>query len=288
VVVDTCSESRGGSLTGLFYQGVNELLAIGNGGVYDTVILERWWRSSQMTEPAISQSFLGTPASLPFHAILGVPHPLWLILPAALVLWLGLKKNRPWMAAVGLVIVAFRMEWALCIFLGLLWRKHFKTVVVAGVITTLLWVGSSLFWGSEITGGWLNSLQHPPASVNPGFGLMGLIPGDSGAVIPMSWFVYGLSACVSLEAFRRMPAHQAVAFSLVWALVFSPQVELVDWLLLIPLFLAFFPHPARPALVAFFAVLVLSLIQLPQLIVLVVLFLLRMAWLNSGLREQVV
>lgn len=284
----TCSKWRGGSLTGLFYQGVNELLAIGNGGVYDTVILERWWRSSQLTEPAISQSFLGTPASLPFHAILGLPHPLLLILPAAIVLWVGLKKKWPWLAGFGLAVLAFRMEWAVCIVLGLLWRKHFKTVVVAGSITTLLWAASSLFWGPEITLGWLSSLQHPPATVSPGFGLMGLVPGDSGAVIPMSWFVYGLSAGVAFEAFRRMPVHQAMAFSLIWAVVFSPQVEFLDWFLLIPLFLAFFPYPARPVLVACGAFLVLSLIQLPQLAVLVVLFLLRMAWLNSGLKEQVV
>jgi hypothetical protein len=255
-------------------------LAAGNGGVYDPVLVERWWRSSQLTEPHVTQSYLGTPASLPFQALFAL-HPLILLLPAAILLWWGLKKNRVWTGALGLLILAFRAEWALWIVLGLLWKKQFKLVLLAGAGTALLWVAAVLFWGPQVNSGWLLSLQHPPDFVEPGLGLVGWFPGPNGTAIALNWFVFGLSASGVYKAFERMPLHQAMAFSLVWALVFAPQIQWMDWVLLLPLCVAFFPHPMRPLGVACVGLSALFLLGLPQLVVLVVLFLLRMAWLNA-------
>jgi hypothetical protein len=258
---------------------------VGNGGVYDSVLLERWWRSSQLTEPHITQSYLGTPASLPFQALFGL-HPLVLLFPAAILLWMGLKKNRLWTGALGLLMLAFRAEWALWIVLSLLWKKQFKLVLLAALGTAFLWVGAHLFWGPEVNSGWVLSLQHPPDSVDPGLGLVGWFPGPSGTVIALNWFVVGLSSLLAFRAFSRMSLHQAMAFSLVWALVFSPQIQWMDWVLIVPLCWAFFPHPERPLGLACVGLGGLFLLGFPQLFVLVVLFLLHLAWLNAEPQAQ--
>jgi hypothetical protein len=83
-----------------------------------------------------------------------------------------------------------------------------------------------------------------------------------------------------------MSLHQAMAFSLVWALVFSPQIQWMDWALIVPLCWAFFPHPERPLGLACVGLGGLFLLGFPQLFVLVVLFLLHMAWLNAEPQAQ--
>jgi hypothetical protein len=210
--------------------------------------------------------------------VLGTPS--LFLATGALLLWVGLKRERPWVGALGLCFLAFRAEWVLWILLGLIWRRHIKLVLVAAVLTGALWIGADLFWGPGLGEAWLASLQSPPSGVEPGVGLVGLLPGQS-EWISIWWFAYGMSGAIALWAWSRLEAHQAMAFSLAVALLFSPQLSLGDLALLAPLFLAFFPHPERPALVAGLGCYLFLFLGVPGLMALLVLFLLYSAFQNA-------
>jgi len=307
-----------GHCEGLFYRGVGELLSVGNGSVYDAEMLGRWWQSSQLSSPFVEQSFIGSPASLPFFTLYGLGEAsqqgpalafcsallfglsaLWaggalfalvcllgawtatatvLGLPSlfmatgAMLLWIGLARDRSWTAALGLTFLAFRVEWALWIVLGLIWKRKFKPLLVAAFLTTLLWVGASLFWGMGISEAWLASLQNPAGSIEPGIGLVGLLPGGA-QWIGVWWFFYGMAGLFALRSWHQDEAHKAMALSLAIALLFSPQITMGDMALLAPLFVAFFPRPERPALVAGLGGYILLGVGAPALMALMGLFL---------------
>ena len=157
----------------------------------------------------------------------------------------------------------------------MIWKRKLKPLLVAAVLTALLWVGSSLFWGTGITEAWLASLQSP-GQVQPGVGLVGLLPGGA-QWIGVWWFFYGMAGILALRAWRELEAHEAMAISLAIALLFSPQLSFGDLALLAPLFVAFFPKPERPALVAGFGGYVLLFLGAPALMALVGLFLIYSA-----------
>jgi len=275
-------------------RGVGELLAVGNGDVYQLELIERWWWSSDQTAPLVQQGFLGTPASLPFHSLYGLGEPdsqlpmlavlgaalfflsgLWaggllfataLLVGAwtwsgaieaspslffacgSLLVWVGLKRQMGAVAALGLVFVSFRLEWVLWGLLLLAFQRQWKILLAGGLATAGLWWGASMFWGPGLTEQWLLALHAPPDQVQPGLGLIGIVPGNSGAIIPYWWVLYAGAFAAFWKFCVGMKPADAWAFSLAVTLWMSPQIQLVDYALLSPLFVAFFPKPERVAL----------------------------------------
>ena len=320
----SCVESA--HCEGLFYRGVGELLQVGNGEVYSAEILERWWRASLLTDPFIEQSFVGTPASLPFHMLYGMGDPstqsaglavlgaalLGLLCtmgggllfslsiltggavaagvvfgtPAlflgvgALLVHRGLDRGGSWWAGLGLTLLAFRLEFALLALIFLAAKKKFGPLVVGLVLSGVLWSVAILVWGGGITAGWAQSLQHPPSSVSPGLGLLGLVPGASGSWISLWWIVYGLLGALAIRRAQAMSVAQGFAFLLAVSLLVSPQVTMEDHVLLLPFFLAFFPRPERPGLVFGISCYALALVGLASLLPLAVVTLLSFGQQN--------
>ena len=314
----TCVVS--GHCEGLFYRGVGELLQVGNGEVYTSAIVERWWRTSLLTEPSIQQSFVGTPASLPFHTLYGLGSsssqsvglgmaaavlvgflctmtggllfslsvlvggavaagvvfgtPSLFLAVGALLVHRGLDRGGSWWAGIGLTLLAFRLEFAAVALVFLGFRGRIGPLVVASILSGMLWAVAGLIWGGDISTDWAQSLQHPPSGVDAGVGLLGIIPGANGQWISLWWLVYGGLAAMALRRSRGMTVVQGFAFLLAVGLLASPQVTPEDYALLTPFFLAFFSRPERPALVFGIACYGLALVGMTVLLPLVALTLL--------------
>ena len=324
----SCVES--GHCEGLFYRGVGELLQVGNGDVYSVDVLERWWRASLLTEPVVQQSFVGTPASLPLHALYGFGDaarqsvvlgvlaaalvgllsawsgglvfalsvlaggavaagvvfgtPALFLGVGALMAYRGLKRGGSWWAGAGLALLGFRLEFCLLALLFLASKKKLGALAVGVVLTGGLWAVASVVWGGSVSMAWAQSLQHPPSTVDPGLGLIGLVPGVGGAWIPYWWIVYGVLGALAVQRCQSMTPAQGVAFLLALSLLVAPQVDLADYILLTPFFLAFFPRPERPGLVFGGACYALSLVGLAVLLPLAVL--LMMSFGQQNLEQE--
>ena len=85
---------------------------------------------------------------------------------------------------IGLAVLAFRLEFALLGLVLLVLHRRIGALLVAFALSGLLWGVASLVWGGGISEGWAQALQHPPANVDTGLGLLGVVPGSDGAWIP--------------------------------------------------------------------------------------------------------
>jgi len=164
---------------------------------------------------------------------------------AAILLLIGLREKKPWLSGLALAFLAFRAEIAIWIFIGLMIQKSWRVIGIASFYSAVLWTASTLYWGHSLCTQWMESLWRPGDSVDPGIGLLGLLPGVDSSWIGVWWFVYGIAGSFALWSWFRFSAEKALAISLGIALLFAPQTDPSDVVLLAPVALVFYARPVE-------------------------------------------